>query len=252
MCRYFEAQPGGSCTVHRAHGHDALPHACQQFPRVATLSPLGTSVTLSAFCPTAASLLFDDGPFTIESRADARVYEGLDAREVMPPLLRDGMLMDWESVVRWEELAVATLSEHRHDVGRALAIIEDASADVCEAWTPAQGSLSESLELAYRARASGMSRATALKELRRDRRSSPGPTRPAGAEDMLEARASEASQARYYASHAFACWPMYEGRGIRGAIDWLLNVRTALDEERRSHVLLEAFRQSDLRLRHAV
>jgi hypothetical protein len=54
------------------------------------------------------------------------------------------------------------------------------------------------------------------------------------------------------ASHAFACWPMYDGRGIAGAIDWLVKARTALDEERRSHSLAEAFRQADLRLRHAV
>ena len=253
VCRHFDAHSAGGCTVHRAHGHEALPHACQQFPRVATLSPLGTSVTLSAFCPTAASLLFDDAPFAIETRTDARSYEGLDARGVMPPLLRDGMLMDWESVARWEALTVATLSEHRHDVECALTIIEEASLAVCKTWTPVEGPLSEALEGAYRARASGMSAATALKELRRDRRSSPGSTRPAGAEDMPDARPSDASQARFFASHAFACWPMYDGRGIRGAIDWLVKARTALDEERRSCPdLKEAFRRADLALRHRI
>ncbi|MDQ3169078.1 MAG: hypothetical protein M3Q55_02930 [Acidobacteriota bacterium] len=250
VCRHFDAHGAGRCTVHRAHGHDALPHACQQFPRVATLSPLGTSVTLSAFCPTAASLLFDDAAFTIETRDDPRAYEGLDARGVMPPLLRGGMLMDWESVACWEELTVATLSDHRQDVECALAIIEDASADVCETWTPAEGLLSDALEGAFRARASGASVATPSRDRRRDR--SLARPQSGGAEDAPDVQASSAAKARYFASHAFACWPMYDGRGIPGAIDWLLKLRTALDEERRSQSLLDACRQTDLRLRHAV
>ncbi len=248
VCRHFDAHFAGHCTVHRAHGHDALPHACQQFPRVATLSPLGTSVTLSAFCPTAASLLFDDAAFTIEARDNPRLYEGLDARDVMPPLLRDGMLMDWESVARWEELAVATLSHQRRDVDRALAIIEGASLAVCETWTPADGGLSDALEAAFRARVSGASVATPFRDRRRDR--SLALPQSGGAEDAPDVRASSVALARYFASHAFACWPMYAGRGIRGAIDWLLELRTALDEERRSQSLLDAFRQTDLRLRH--
>lgn len=224
-CRHFDGRVSGGCTVQRARGHAALPHACQQFPRVATLSPLGTSVTLSAFCPTAASLLVDDAPFTIETGDDGRGYEGLDARDVMPPLLRPGLLMDWESVARWEELAVATLSDHRHDVERALAIIENASLSVCDTWVPAEGALSEALDRAFAG--PGVSSAPEI----------PGP----------------APLARFLASHAFACWPMYDGRGIRGAIDWILKARTALDEERRScDDLKEAFRRADLRLRHAV
>jgi hypothetical protein len=61
------------------------------------------------------------------------------------------------------------------------------------------------------------------------------------------------AMARYFAAHAFACWPMYDGRGIRGALDWLVKARTALDEERRSCPdLKEAFRRADLALRHRV
>ena len=250
VCRHFDAHRNGGCTVHRARGHDALPHACQQFPRVATLSPLGTSVTLSAYCPTAASRLFESGPFAIESRDDARVYEGLDARVLLPPLLRDGLLMDWESVARWEELAVGALSDQRGDVDAALELIEAASLAVCETWTPAAGALGEALGEAFRARAAGMSAATPLKDRRRDR--SLARPQSGGAEDVPGACASSSAIARFLASHAFACWPLYDGQGIRGAIDWLVKTRTALDEERRSHDLLEAFRQSDLRLRHAV
>ena len=229
VCRHFDAHPAGGCTIHRAHGHGALPHACQQFPRVATLSPLGTSVTLSAFCPTAASLLFGTEPFEIVDVAGSRTFEGLDAREVMPPLLRPGMLMDWESVASWETLTVATLSGHRDDPDRALDIIEDASTRVMETWTPGAGALSKALATEFsRARESRM---------------------PDSRERL------NAATARYFAAHAFACWPMYNGLGIRGALEWLVKARTALDEERRSRPdseLKEAFRQADLRLRHSL
>lgn len=175
---------------------------------------------------------------------DARVYEGMDARNVLPPLLRDGMLMDWDAVRRWEELAIETLSSHRNDVDRALAIIEDASEEVCETWTPANGTLVESLASAFAdADASG-----ALK-----RRSGDRSLAPPHSADAEEASAFAEARARYAASHLFACWPMYEGRGIRGALHWLLKVRTALDEERRSCPdPKEAFRRVDLALRHRV
>lgn len=226
-CRHFDGDARGGCTIHRTHGHASLPHACQQFPRVATLSPLGVSVTLSAYCPTAASLLFEDGPFTIVEHEDARTYEGMDAREVMPPLLRPGMLMDWDAVARWEDVAIATLSDHRHDVARALAIVERASRQVCERWTPADGGLGDALT-------------NALREA-------------SGTADAPAETSDSAALARYLASHAFACWPMYDGRGIQGALDWLVKARTALDQERRScGDLKEAFRRADLRLRHAV
>ena len=220
VCRHFD----GRCSIQRVSGHDALPHACQQFPRVATLSPLGVSVTLSAFCPTAASLLFDEGPFSIVTLDDNRRYEGLDATNVLPPLLRDGMLMDWESVAAWEELAIATLSAHRHDAGHALRIIEQASEDVCATWTPARGSLGDALTAAFA-------------------------DADISAAEMPES-ATSAAHARYLASHAFACWPMYDGRGIRGALDHLKTVRAALREERGS--LKERIRQTDLKLRHGV
>lgn len=252
VCRHFSAHPGGSCAIQRAHGHEALPHACQQFPRVATLSPLGTSVTLSAFCPTAASLLFGTEPFQIVQTPDARVFEGLDARDVMPPLLRPDMLMDWESVERWEVLAVAALSDYRDDVERALEIIEQASTQVIAEWTPGDGNLATALTAAFRrARESGVSLATPLTDRRRDR--SLARPHPGGAGDMPDSSARDVAMARYFASHAFACWPMYNGEGIRGALDWLLKVRTALDDERRSASDLNAaVRQADLRLRHAI
>ncbi|MEX2273280.1 MAG: hypothetical protein WD690_17545, partial [Vicinamibacterales bacterium] len=197
-CRFYAPDTGGSCAIHRSHGHAALPQACQQFPRVVTHSPLGISLTLSAFCPTAASLLFDAGPFGMTTIDDTREYEGLDARHMLPPLLRASMLMDWDAVARWEELAVATLSDDREDVDTALAIIEQASTEVCDTWTPADGALSEALCGAFRARASDMSAATPLKDRRRDR--SLARPQSGGAEDRSDACASPTALARYFAS----------------------------------------------------
>ena len=46
------------CAVHRQLGRETLPSACRDFPRVVTLTPLGVSITLSHYCPTAAGMLF--------------------------------------------------------------------------------------------------------------------------------------------------------------------------------------------------
>ena len=254
MCRHFDAHPSGGCTIQRADGHAAIPRACQQFPRVVTESPLGTSVTLSAFCPTAASLLFEEGPFHIATMEDARPLEGLDARDVLPPLLRPGMLMGWDAVATWEQLAVGTLSDYRDEVDRALAVIETASERVCATWTPEAGSLSAALLRAFqRVRESGVSSAAPLKDRRRDR--SLARPHPGDAGDMPDSISTRSGAlARYFAAHAFACWPMYDGKGIRGALDWLRTVRATLENECRSRPgdLREAFRRSDLRLRHTV
>src|SRR5262245_46910949 len=39
------AATGGRCRIHTALGHDALPLACRQFPRVSLVDPRGVSVT---------------------------------------------------------------------------------------------------------------------------------------------------------------------------------------------------------------
>jgi Fe-S-cluster containining protein len=52
----------GRCRIHAALGHEALPLACRQFPRVTVEDPRGVSVTLSHYCPTAAGLLELDEP----------------------------------------------------------------------------------------------------------------------------------------------------------------------------------------------
>jgi hypothetical protein len=73
-----------------------------------------TRVTLSHFCPTAASLAFADSQLRIVEApielAPPGDREGLDALEALPPLLHPRMLMDVESYAAWESAAIAVLA----------------------------------------------------------------------------------------------------------------------------------------------
>ena len=132
-----------ACAVHARLGPQALPSSCRQFPRVATLTPLGVSVTLSHYCPTAAELLFrDDRPLAIVDEPAAFAaswpYEGLDARGSYPPLLRPGVLASWPAHERFEAHAVATLARPGRAPEAALATLA-ATAERLRAWTVDDG-----------------------------------------------------------------------------------------------------------------
>ncbi len=137
-CVFLETD--GLCAVHRRLGEDALPSACRQFPRVSTLTPLGVSVTLSHYCPTAAGLLFSGSSLRIVEEPAAFPaswpFEGLDANEALPPLLRPGVLMTWAAHESWERYAVATLE--RLPPEAALEQLAGA-AEAARSWTPADG-----------------------------------------------------------------------------------------------------------------
>jgi Fe-S-cluster containining protein len=141
-CVFFD--PGSRlCAVQRDAGEEALPSACRQFPRVTTLTPLGVSVTLSHYCPTAAGMLFrDDVPLAVVEGPPAFPaawpWEGLDAREALPPLLRPGVLMDWPSLERWERFCVSVLAEEGRSAEDALGLFERA-AEAARRWTPERG-----------------------------------------------------------------------------------------------------------------
>lgn len=140
-CVFLEADR--RCAVHRQLGEDQLPSACRHFPRVATLTPLGVSVTLSHYCPTAAAMLFRDvAPAVVldpPGFPSSWPWEGLDARDALPPLLRPGVLMDWASLDRWERFAVSVLAEEQQSPEAALDILAGAAEDA-RRWTPADGS----------------------------------------------------------------------------------------------------------------
>jgi len=113
-CPAFDGPGGNLCAIQRALGHERLPGACRHFPRVALLEPDAVRVTLSHFCPTAASMLFAGGtePIAIVPDApgisDRLEHDGFDARQTIPPFLRPGVVMDPESCRHWERFLLDT------------------------------------------------------------------------------------------------------------------------------------------------
>ena len=78
----------------------------------------GVSVSLSHYCPTAASLLFEhDGPIEIVEGpapiAGIEVPEGLDARESLPPKASESRLMSFEQFSAWEAEQVQKFKSSR-------------------------------------------------------------------------------------------------------------------------------------------
>lgn len=156
----FHDEAAGRCGVQRALGHDALPLACRMFPRVCLSDARGVRISLSHYCPSAAARLFDEdgdesGGEGEGTRADVgrlRIvrspasfpardeYDGLDAREAFPPLLRPGVLLDWETADALERFGVDRFADRAASPEAAL----DRFAAICEAlrtWRAADGPL---------------------------------------------------------------------------------------------------------------
>jgi Fe-S-cluster containining protein len=138
-CVFFDESGGRLCAIHRRLGQEHLPSACRHFPRVAMTDERGTFISLSHFCPTAAAMLFSERPLR-RIRAPVSLslngdIEGLDARGVLPPLLRAGMLTDVEGYDTWESRAIDTLARDDLSPDQALDFIEIATRDV-ETWRP--------------------------------------------------------------------------------------------------------------------
>ena len=92
--------------------HPARPSSCSHFPFVCLIDARGVHVTLSHYCPTAASLLFEDiGPTAIVEGPPPvpgfAVPEGLDARDSLPPLETPNRLMTFDAFTAWERAAIA-------------------------------------------------------------------------------------------------------------------------------------------------
>lgn len=138
-----------ACEIHKAGGHAALPLACRMFPRQVLHDARGTFISLSHFCPTALSLLFeDDRPVAIveapQALAGSGVLDGLDARDVWPPVLRPGVMMDLDSFAAWERLAIELLTRTGVTPRVALASLAAATSRI-EQWLPADGAPLESV-----------------------------------------------------------------------------------------------------------
>jgi hypothetical protein len=252
------------CEIHRAFGHQAIPSACQHFPRQVLLDARGVFVTLSHYCPTAADLLFTHaGPVEIVEGPPAVPSgepEGLDAREVLPPLLRarrgrgrgpgvvsrgqvsregvrsragryssgsgrDGeVLMDLEGYAAWEAHMVRVLTESD---GPPEAALDQLDADLVQLqhWQPGNRSLREEVA------ALGDSRPRADTA-----------TTSTGSTDMV--------MRRYLAARAFASWAAYGPHGVAAVLCQLRNALTTLRQHASQLSLREAIRRTDLEQVH--
>ena len=142
-CSFLDSDADGTpaCGIHRAGGHAALPLTCRMFPRIVLHDTRGTFLSLSHFCPTAAAMLFDPGPPVAivdapPALAGSDPLDGLDARDVWPPLLRPGLMMDLDSYGAWERLAVEMLTRDGVPPRASLEALTAATA-VIAGWTPA-------------------------------------------------------------------------------------------------------------------
>ena len=249
-CVFFDAAEVHHCRVQHALDHSALPLACRQFPRVTVQTPLGTSVTLSHYCPTAAGLLEARGPVTIVENApafpDGGEYVGLDVREALPPLLRPDVLMDWESWRALEERAVHLLCHVAETADEGLSRLRTAVEDLRQ-WRPGSTSLATAIDAAF-GLASSQTQACQPDTARRVAEvlaaiprgvldnSTPQP-------DTQAPRASALVERRFLAAHAFASWIGYQGHGVRS---WFRSIEGA-------YALLDAgysVATADLLLRH--
>jgi Fe-S-cluster containining protein len=138
-CAFFEPSRGRLCAIHGQLGHDALPSACQHFPRVVAIDPRGVFVSLSHVCPTAGRLLVEPavGPFEIVNGGPLVTpglqWTGLDAREALPPQVSAETLWDWEALTVWERGILDLLA--RLSPERALSAAADAARGI-ERWRP--------------------------------------------------------------------------------------------------------------------
>jgi hypothetical protein len=275
----------GECAFHHAHrcslqeagSEPMLPSACRHFPRVYLRDARGTLLTLSHFCPTAASLLLETGPVTIVDAwpplALEEPIEGLDAREALPPLVRPGLLADTAGYGAWEEAVVRTFLESP-DADSAFLRIEEAT-EAIRRWSPSKGAFTTAVEAAFAVmtvaasptqRSASLSRAFAIAhELTGPHpmmEVPPGFEREWARVHRLAAHVLQGPMARYLAASTFANWIAYRGEGLRSIIEWL---RACYDVVRVQMVrnlsgctiiapedLLESFRAADYIMVHTV
>jgi len=275
-CVFFDSENGRLCAVHRDLGEAMLPAACRQFPRVTLTDPRARWITLSHFCPTSAALLFSPAPVTIvpapASIALAGAAEGLDATATLPPLLRPGMLMDWDGYSAWEAGAIELLCAGGATAAEALASLESKTR-VVQRWSPGGETLAARV-----ARVLGSTSELNLPIGRGHEREDyalalaavpeglpipfPSPPEPIDV-TRVEMIWSEfdAVVRRYLAAKVFGCWWPYLGLDLAGVMRAIrrhasvLQIRTGArvaQGDRGRPALLEAIRETDLLMVHLV
>jgi hypothetical protein len=264
---WFRDEPGRACAIHRAAGEDVLPSACRQFPRICVLEPDVVSVSLSHYCPTAASLLFGDADTfglvdSPEAFPSTWPFEGLDARHAYPPFLRPGVLLGFDGLRIFEDQAVGVLC--REPLWSAMAIIDSAVEGV-RSWTAGTGSLCARVARSFVPRGGHVKG--------EPRAADPRPillgsltegTAPSAALPPFQPRPSSVSGLadlalrKYLASRMIAAWITFQADDLRSVVRYLrLCLDTALlfesarpaGESERTR-WLEAIRGADLWILH--
>ena len=266
------------CIVHRDLGEPALPATCRYFPRLAVRDDRGTFITLSHFCPTAASMLFrHDCPLTITSGPHAfppGEYEGLVVtRDDLPPLLTPTMLMDGPGYSAWERHMVMRCADGDRGPDSVVATLER-DARQLGTWKPGRMTLAEAVRdlPAHPAQVpapQSLDHALALYE--QVMQAVPDDLQPPPDGHGLDVAFAEFVRPmwprffvplnRYVAAKAFASWTAYQGRGVasivRGLEAALAVVRVESSRQCRNakrgldaDLLRDAFRCADFILNH--
>jgi hypothetical protein len=278
-CVFFE-RSSRLCIVHRDLGEPALAATCRHFPRVALQDARGTFVSLSHFCPTAASMLFrTDVLLGIVGDPPAfplRDYDGLTIdRDDLPPLLHPTMLMDVEGYTAWEAHMVerCAAAGARRSPESVLATLQR-DAEVLSTWRPGAVSLREAvsgLDHRFVDAPPPSSLEPSLQQFVECLRAVPPELLPDADEEWL-AEAFDDHVAHlwhtmymplnhYLAAKAFASWTAYQGRGVRTVVRGieaavsLVRVEAARQcrdaaRDLDADLLLEAFRSADFLLNH--
>jgi hypothetical protein len=261
--------PGGSCvfrqdercSIHAQAGPAALPVSCRHYPRVILRDDSGTRVSLSHYCPTAASLLLTPCELEVMPAPPGLIVdepvEGLDARDTLPPLIRPGMLTDLDGYHAWEDACIATLS--RRDVTGALGVIGTATETV-RAWTPSSGPLADAVARAFASaeRTASMEDSAYARAGREivQALSNQAHEIPGTHGERLAAELERAIS-HYLAARLFGNWLCYQGRGLRTIVAWLHACHDAVrglvaPQTTTAQDLVSAIRSTDFLMLHTI
>jgi hypothetical protein len=276
-CVFFH-QGSGLCVIQRDGGEADLPLTCRHFPRLAVRDWRGTSISLTHYCPTAASMLFrDDVEIEVVEGPPAfppAPYEGLTVDpEAFPPLLHPEMLMDLPGYSAWERHMVARCNTATLSPESVIGTLARDARALC-AFRPGDISLADAVSMLPAAPVvtpGDLSLEPSLRLHAEVMAAVPEDVRPdsddAGLQEAFERlvvpewETWQAPLRKYLAAKAFANWTAYQGRGVksivRGLEAALAFVRVESTREARNagrpldaELLKQAFRGSDFVLNH--
>lgn len=257
-CIFFNRDGRRLCIIHGVAGESALPSACRHFPREVLQDPRGTFISLSHFCPTAAGLLLDSNPAdalaVVEAAPPLRIegpIEGMDALAALPPLLRPGVLADYEGYDAWERACLTTLACPGTTYRRAIGRIASATDDIRE-WQPGGECMADRVGRTFRAHSEDAPAAGGFRVHAEEApltasapwfhlvaaRHFPASVAPVPEFSEIWRTLVEPSLApfdhavrNYLAARIFGNWVSYQGRGWRTIVAWVCTALGVLENE---------------------